>query len=95
MEETGHAFIGEYYQRMNIRDEQESCPCGSALQTRTHIISTCPRYTQFRSSIVEFIGTGNLKDLLGTGDGITIFLARSRAFTKDGTPPDTERPDPP
>ena len=40
---TGHAPIGEYYDRFNI-PESSRCDCGAPLQTRTHIICACPVY---------------------------------------------------
>jgi hypothetical protein len=92
---TGHAFTGEYYRRMNIREESESCPCGAALQTREHILLECPRYTRHRGKVLEQCPNGDLKELLGSPEGIGHlgpFLLLSRAFTKDGEPTPPERP---
>jgi hypothetical protein len=88
---TGHAFTGEYYHKMNIREESEGCPCGASLQTRAHVIVTCPRYVPYRASIMEFRPGETLKRTLGSAEGIaafTTFLQCSRAFTKDGEPPE-------
>ena len=38
-----HAPIGAYYQRFNM-DEPTACVCGTALETRTHVLNQCPRY---------------------------------------------------
>ena len=38
-----HAPIGAYYQRFNM-DEPTTCVCGTALETRTHILNQCPLY---------------------------------------------------
>ena len=40
---TGHAPIGEYYERFNI-PEPTRCDCGAPLQTRTHVICACPSH---------------------------------------------------
>jgi hypothetical protein len=76
---------------MNIREVPEGCPCGAALQTHSHIIAECPRYAPFRTSIREFKLGENVKQILGSVEGIaalTCFLQESGAFTKDADPPD-------
>ncbi|KDR65182.1 hypothetical protein GALMADRAFT_148900 [Galerina marginata CBS 339.88] len=41
-----HAPIGSYYDRFNI-DEPHGCPqCGAPRETRSHILSYCPKYEQ-------------------------------------------------
>ncbi|PBK80462.1 hypothetical protein ARMGADRAFT_949655, partial [Armillaria gallica] len=85
---TGHAHVGEYYELFNI-PEATDCECGERLQTREHIIRTCPRYSGYQQILRE--GSQNLImcDLLGTTEGIEAvasFLAESGAFTKTGNP---------
>ncbi|KAI0073747.1 hypothetical protein K474DRAFT_1573738, partial [Panus rudis PR-1116 ss-1] len=83
---TGHAFIGEYYQRF-VPTEDVACPCGFPLQTRKHILLDCPRYNAHRH-ILNAISprhSSTLKDIVGTSDGIKAlakFIAASGAFTK-------------
>ncbi|KAF9509918.1 hypothetical protein BS47DRAFT_1275083, partial [Hydnum rufescens UP504] len=44
---TGHAFIGQYYERF-VPDESATCCCGERLETRTHILQDCPLYDDWR-----------------------------------------------
>jgi ribonuclease HI len=94
---TGHAFVGEYYQKMNIRDEPTACPCGAPLQTREHILFDCPRYLLHRKHIRNLPSSLQtpIQNLLGTTPGITKlakFLSTSGAFTKTGRPRPARRP---
>ena len=38
-----HAPISAYYKCFNI-NEPKACPCGAALETRSHILDHCPRF---------------------------------------------------
>ncbi|PBK88832.1 hypothetical protein ARMGADRAFT_1015910, partial [Armillaria gallica] len=85
---TGHAHVGEYYELFNIL-EATDCECGERLQTREHIIRTCPRYSDYRQILQEGSQNQIMCDLLGTTEGIEAvasFLAESGAFTKTGNP---------
>jgi ribonuclease HI len=66
---TGHAFLGSYYRRF-VPSEPISCNCGAALQTREHILSTCPLYREDRYILRKASRTLDVKDLLGTTKGI-------------------------
>jgi ribonuclease HI len=83
---SGHAFVGEYYERHNI-DEPTDCLCGAEFQTREHILQECPRYDNWRHILLEQSPTLSLTALLGTEEGIkalATFIARTGAFTKTG-----------
>jgi hypothetical protein len=83
---TGHAFMGEFYERHSI-DEPVECPCGAQFQTREHILVECPQYDNWRHLLREQSPTLSLTTILGTGDGIkalATFIARTGTFTKTG-----------
>jgi hypothetical protein len=83
---TGHAFMGEYYERHSI-DEPRDCPCGAMFQTREHILTECPRYDNWRYLLRAQSPTLSLTAILGTEEGIkalATFIARTGAFTKTG-----------
>ncbi|KAF5377839.1 hypothetical protein D9615_006682 [Tricholomella constricta] len=85
---TRHAFIGEYYSKF-VPTEPTECPCGEAIQTREHIITTCPIYDDHRHILTEDYPELDLKDILGTKNGIEAlakFIKQSGAFTKTGAP---------
>ncbi|KAF7350488.1 RnaseH domain transposon factor [Mycena venus] len=84
----GHCFSGEYYNRF-VPSENVNCPCGEELQTREHILRTCPRYEDHRHLLRSVSRDISLPEILGTKDGIAAlakFLEESGAFTKTGTP---------
>ncbi|KAF9444708.1 hypothetical protein P691DRAFT_677078, partial [Macrolepiota fuliginosa MF-IS2] len=39
---TNHALIGEYQERFNLGECDNSCSCGAPMQTRSHLLSACP-----------------------------------------------------
>ncbi|QRV77343.1 RNA-directed DNA polymerase from transposon BS [Ceratobasidium sp. AG-Ba] len=86
---TGHAFIGEYYERF-VPDEISSCPCGEHPQTRQHILLDCPNYADFRHLFTTERGDLlSLPEILGTPKGIDkliSFLEHTNAFTKQDNP---------
>ncbi|KAF5317465.1 hypothetical protein D9758_018045 [Tetrapyrgos nigripes] len=85
---TGHGFIGEYYKRF-IPDENVDCHCGEALQTRDHILCSCPFYEPHRDLLREASENLELPELLGSKEGIealTEFIQKSGAFTKTRKP---------
>ncbi|KAF8591330.1 hypothetical protein K439DRAFT_1263405, partial [Ramaria rubella] len=86
---TGHTFTGEYYST-NVPTNETCCPCGAALQTRTHILCTCPRYDKHRHILDTAVPSGHIADILGMPEGINAlvnFITASGAFTKTGEPP--------
>jgi ribonuclease HI len=83
---TGHSFTGEYY-RWAVPSEAVECPCGAALETREHILRTCPRYDAHRDVLRAASPTIHVPTLLGTDKGlraIVEFIERTGAFTKGG-----------
>jgi ribonuclease HI len=85
---TGHAFIGEYYDRF-VPTKRTKCRCGAPFQTREHIIRRCTLYAAHRHILRETHPDLNVADLIGTKDGLetlTKFLQSSGAFTKSGEP---------
>ncbi|KAF8583294.1 hypothetical protein K439DRAFT_1348946, partial [Ramaria rubella] len=85
----GHAFTGEYYET-NVPSNDIGCPCGTAKQTREHILRDCPRYDAYRHILQMAVPSGHIPDILGTKEGITAlaeFIEASGAFTKTGEPP--------
>jgi hypothetical protein len=66
---TGHAHIGEYYNRFGIQGESGECACGAAVQTREHILQVCPLQRKFR----HLLGRGRqtrFSTLMGTRKGV-------------------------
>lgn len=81
---TGHAFIGEYYNAF-VPSEPTECSCGCPLQTRRHIIQSCPEHDLHRHLLRDVVPDLNLADILGTPDGIVAlatFIEHTGAFTK-------------
>ncbi|KAK0460197.1 uncharacterized protein EV420DRAFT_1535614 [Desarmillaria tabescens] len=59
------------------------------MQTRDHIIHECPRYNGHRDGLCKVSRDVYLPDILGMKRGIealAVFLEKSGAFTKTGTP---------
>jgi len=86
---TGHGYMGDYYRRFVIKEEQLGCPCGEPLQTRDHILAVCPIYEHFREDLRQASRDISLPEILGTTKGIKAlasFLEKSGAFTKSGQP---------
>lgn len=81
--------MGEYYNK-HVPTEERSCPCGEPLQSRDHILATCPAYEdqcQILKNASEDLITS---DILGTKDGIEVlisFLPATNAFKKQTPPP--------
>jgi ribonuclease HI len=85
---TGHAFIGEYYEKF-VPTESIHCPCGEHRQTRDHILRSCTKYAAHRHILIKASPGIYLPDILGTHKGIMAlaeFLSVSGAFTKTGNP---------
>lgn len=81
---TGHAHIGGYY-RWRVPSEIPSCPCGEVLQTRQHILQSCPLYSSHRHILRKISPTISLPVILGTEQGIKAlarFIEKSDAFSK-------------
>ncbi|KAI6118512.1 hypothetical protein EDD16DRAFT_1480951, partial [Pisolithus croceorrhizus] len=81
---TGHAFLGEYFSSF-VPPENPSCPCGVPIQTREHMITSCPTYESKRD-ILRSVSEGLvITDILGTEKGIEAlieFLNVTDAFKK-------------
>jgi len=91
---TGHAFMGEYYNK-HIPTEDRSCPCGEPLQSRDHILATCPTYENHRQLLKEASEDLVTSDILGTKDGVDAlinFLRATNAFKKQRPPAPPEVP---
>lgn len=84
---TGHAHIGSYYRRF-IPTEEPSCPCDEnayTLQTRDHILLSCPRYRRHRHLLRDEDYNLNVDAILGTPSGRTRlarFIEKSGAYDK-------------
>ncbi|KAH9964793.1 hypothetical protein BGW80DRAFT_1117454, partial [Lactifluus volemus] len=66
---TGHAFVGAYSACFHP-DQPVGCPCGAALQTIKHVVSTCPLFAQARREILLPVDCNlSLPILLGTSQG--------------------------
>ena len=80
---TGHAHIGEYYQRF-VPSEDKNCQCRNTLQTREHVLFHCKAHKKHR----HHLGTGrkrSIEALLGSKRGIrrlARFIKASRAYDK-------------
>jgi hypothetical protein len=83
---TGHAFMGEYYQRF-VPLESVACPCGAAYQSRKHILLECSKYEAYHHLLYWHDQLMTVNGLFGTREGIIAlskFIAVSGAFTKSG-----------
>lgn len=92
---TGHAFIGEYYSSF-VPTENPSCPCGEHIQTREHILTSCPAYEPYRNILRSASEDLIVTDILGTEKGIEAlleFLKETDAFKKSRRT-DPSQPDP-
>lgn len=81
---TGHAFTGEYYSSF-VPTETTSCSCGEHIQTREHILASCPTYEPTRDLLRAASEDLVTTDILGTVKGIealTDFLMKTNAFKK-------------
>lgn len=81
---TGHAFTGEYYSSF-VPTETTSCSCGERIQTREHILTSCPAYEPSRGLLRSASEDLVITDILGTVKGIealTDFLKETDAFKK-------------
>ena len=91
---TGHAFMGEYYNK-HVPTEDRSCPCGELLQSRDHILATCPMYADQRQVLKTASEDLVTSDILGTKEGIEAliqFLRATNAFKKHRPPTPPEVP---
>ena len=91
---TGHAFMGEYYNK-HVPTEEWSCLCGEPLQSRNHILTACPTYEDKRQILKKALEDLVTSDILGTKDGIKAlisFLHATNAFKKQTPPAPPEVP---
>ena len=72
----------EYYNK-HVPTEDHSCPWGELLQSRDHIIATCPMYGEqcqiLKSASEDLV----MSDIIGTTEGIEAlvkFLHATNAF---------------
>ena len=87
---TGHAFLGEYYNK-HVPTEDRSCPCGEPIQTRDHVLASCPAYENQRHHLKDASEDIITSDILGTQEGIEAlikFLGATNAFKKQRIPPE-------
>ncbi|KAF5314375.1 hypothetical protein D9619_011893 [Psilocybe cf. subviscida] len=86
---TGHAYTGKFRRRF-FPSEPFRCPCDNqTVETREHIIISCPRYETHWDILRKVSPTIALSEILGTQDGVealATFLELSGAFTHDGKP---------
>ncbi|KAF5311071.1 hypothetical protein D9619_007654 [Psilocybe cf. subviscida] len=86
---TGHAYTGEFRRRF-LPTEPFRCPCDNqTIETREHIITSCPRYEEHRNILRKVTPSIALSEIFGTQEGIEAlaeFLELSGAFTRDGKP---------
>jgi ribonuclease HI len=83
---TGHGYTGEFRRRF-IPGEPVDCQCGEPIQTREHILTTCPQYEESRDILRAVSQDIVLTEILGTKEGIDAliqFLRESGAFTRTG-----------
>ncbi|KAI6002498.1 hypothetical protein EDC04DRAFT_2580993, partial [Pisolithus marmoratus] len=66
---TGHAFLGEYYSTF-IPTEDPSCPCGKPMQTREHVIISCPMFESNQNILHTVSEDLIISNLLGMEKGI-------------------------
>ncbi|KAF5313927.1 hypothetical protein D9619_013086 [Psilocybe cf. subviscida] len=92
---TGHAYTGEFRRRF-FPSEPFRCPCDNqTIETREHIITTCPRYEEHRHILRKVSQSIALSEILGTQEGIdalATFLEQSGAFSRDGKPRPAQNP---
>ena len=89
---TGHAFLGEYYNK-HVPTEDRSCPCGEPIQTRDHILASCPAYENHRNILKVASEDIITSDILGTKEGVEAlikFLNATNAFKKQRVPPEVD-----
>ncbi|KAF5319459.1 hypothetical protein D9619_008774 [Psilocybe cf. subviscida] len=86
---TGHAYTGEFRRRF-FPGEPFRCPCDNqTIETREHIIISCPRYEEHRDVLRKVSPSIALSEIFGTQEGIEAlakFLEVSGAFTRNGKP---------
>ena len=95
---TGHSYTGEFRRSfLPLSPDPETCPCDNeTLETRTHILRECPRYTQHRNILRTASRDIAIPEILGSKEGIAAlaeFLQKSAAFTRTGSIP-TKAPPP-
>jgi len=86
------ALVGQdrtHILRWILLDTRPSCRPSmlKPIQTRDHVIQSCPTYERHHIALHEVSQTLYLPDLLGTWDGtkaMTSFLEKYRAFTRNG-----------
>lgn len=81
---TGHAFTGKYHSSFDPT-ETTSCSCGERIQTREHILASCPAYEPTRDLLRSASEDLVITDILGMVKGIEAladFLKETDAFKK-------------
>ena len=81
-----HAPIGFYRWRFNIPGEQ-GCPCGSPMETRSHIIDQCPYYWSRRSNKLSRVTVDNFLRMLRKHPSTFSFEGPSSIPLEDRSPP--------
>src|ERR1700678_1949752 len=66
---TGHGFMGEYDAR-HVPDEDVAYHCGVGLQTRAHILQSCPSYDRYRHIPFMVAEDCDVPEILGSKNGI-------------------------
>ena len=94
---TGHAYTGEFRQSfLPLSPDPITCPCDNTiLESRNHILSECPRYTQHRKILKKASRHLSLPVILGTKKGISAlseFILKSGAFSRTGNLPNKPKP---
>jgi hypothetical protein len=94
---TGHSYTGEFRRVfLPLSPEPMSCPCDAGtLETRSHILQECPRFTKHPKIHKEASRDIALPEILGTKKGIAAlseFIRKSGAFTRSGQPPTPVQP---
>jgi ribonuclease HI len=87
---TGHTYTGEFRRSfLPLSPDPIACPCDNeTLETRSHILAECPRYTQHRKILQKASRYIALPEILGTKKGIAAlaeFIQKSGAFSRTGT----------
>ncbi|KAF8577940.1 hypothetical protein K439DRAFT_1363517, partial [Ramaria rubella] len=90
---TGHMFTSKYY-ATNVPSNDVACLCGTATQTRRHMLLDCPRHNNQRHMLTSAVPMMHVADILSTTEGISVFIEVSGAFTKTGEWPKHDRLDP-
>ena len=88
---TGHGYTGEFYTKFHIADASPWCLCSTSVgapvfHSRRHVLSQCPRHSQFRSILKDALRDPDL-DMRMLGDPSSLksllhFMHVSGAFTK-------------